>query len=135
MHPEVKEMLTVKQKEGRKHTHTHTCACAHIYSHTYCAHTHAREQFHSLARGCMLPPLYSQFLACFTETHPLCFVGQDTHTGRERGVCNSVTVRTHERQELPFEATAGDWCVMGQSNNRGGKYSSDETDAFIVAEF
>lgn len=46
--------------------------------------THS-EQIHGLlTRGCVLPPLYSHFWACFKETHPLCFVGQDTHTLKKR---------------------------------------------------
>lgn len=57
--------------------------------------THSEQSHGLLTRGCVLPPLYSHFLACFKETHPLCFVGQDTHTKKERargrGVCSSVT--------------------------------------------
>lgn len=84
-------------------------------------HTHATEQIHSpLARGCVLPPPYSHFLACFTETHPLCFVGQDTHTGRAREVCNSVTVWTQqEAGTTRSNCLVRGWCKMRLSNNRG----------------
>ena len=80
------------------------------------------------------------FLSCFAETHPLCFVGQDTLPHAEEEHESSVyfchcrnTARgrsRHQKQLLTHR--------MGESGIKvamEGKHSSDEMDAVVVARF
>lgn len=98
-------------KLGQRHKHSQDAPSTHtsIVTPTVCTHMQQHRRS-ALSCGCALPPLYSHFLACFMETHPLCFVGQDTHTHthRQRGVCTvTLSLSGHsESQELPLEAAA-----------------------------